>query len=110
MADHPPELAFFRDREVDQLAQLVLDLAAQLHIERQRRLALETLLTRSGTIAPADVASLATDPDFLAQSRTALDDSQRRLLDILIEHDDRRAPLRDETRSVAAPSPGANDR
>jgi hypothetical protein len=93
------ELVFFENREVDRLAQLVFDLAAQLHIERQRRLALETLLTRSGAIKPADLEALADDPDFLATARAQLDESQRRLLTILIEAGDRLTPLREETLS-----------
>jgi hypothetical protein len=99
MSQDLDELAFFENREIDRLAQLVFDLAAQLHIERQRRLALETLLTRSGAVKAADLAALAGDPDFLAESRSQLDESQRRLLTILIEGGDRRTPLREETQS-----------
>lgn len=99
MSQDLDELSFFENREVDRLAQLVFDLAAQLHIERQRRLALETLLTRSGTVKAADLAVLADDPRFLTEARSQLDESQRRLLTILIEGGDRRAPLRDETNS-----------
>ncbi len=99
MSQDLDELSFFENREVDRLAQLVFDLAAQLHIERQRRLALETLLTRSGAVEASDLAALADEPDFLAEARSQLDDSQRRLLTILIEGGDRRTPLRDETQS-----------
>ncbi len=105
MTDDNAELIFFGDREVDRLAQLVFDLAAQLHIERQRRLALETLLVRSGAIKAADLAALADDRDFLAAARAELDELQRRLLNILIEAGDRLTPLREETRSRRDPSP-----
>jgi len=103
MSDANAELVFFADREVDRLAQLVFDLAAQLHIERQRRLALETLLVRSGAIKPADLEALADDGEFLAAARAALDQSQRRLLNIVIEAGDRLTPLREETQSRRDP-------
>lgn len=94
------ELTFFSDPQVDRLAQLVFDLAGQLHIERQRRMALETALTRAGVIAPETLGDLASDTEFLSEARSALDASQARLLQILVEHGDRRAPLRPETKSV----------
>ncbi len=99
MSEDHGELIFFGHREVDRLAQLVFDLAAQLHIERQRRLGLETLLMRSGAIKPADLEALAEDRDFLAAARAQLDESQKRLLNILMEGGDRLKPLRDETKS-----------
>jgi hypothetical protein len=95
------ELTFFENPDIDRLAQLVFDLAAQLHIERQRRLALETLLIRAGAVSGAELAALAENQDFLAEARAGLDASQRRLLTILIEAGDRRTPLRAESRSVA---------
>ncbi|MBJ3775585.1 hypothetical protein [Acuticoccus mangrovi] len=94
------ELSFFADPETDRLAQLVFDLAAQLHVERARRLGLETLLTRKGVVSEADIAALATDEAFLAKAREGLDDSLARLFTVLTEHGDRRAPLRPETKSV----------
>ena len=95
------ELVFFNDRETDRLAQLVFDLAAQLHIERQRRQALETVLMRSGAIKASDLEALASDAEFLKGAREALDESQKRLLTILIEGGDRRTPLREESQSVS---------
>lgn len=99
--DQFDEPAFFKDRETNRLTQLVFDLAAQLHIERQRRLALETLLVRNGTVSETDLAALADDGAFLKEARAALDESQARLLTILIEGDDRRVPLREESKSTA---------
>ena len=80
----------------DRLAALVLELAAQLHVERQRRMALEEVLTRRGLLAREDVEALAVDPDFLARSQVALDGALRRLIRIMAEAGDPRGPLRVE--------------
>lgn len=101
MSKELDELTFFGDRETDRLTQLVFDLAAQLHIERQRRLALETVLTRAGVVKPAEIEALAGDADFLKTARAALDESQGRLMTIIIEGGDRRTPLREESASVS---------
>lgn len=94
------ELTFFRDPDVDKLAALVFELAAQLHIERQRRMALEAALIADGTVTREKVDALADDPDFLADARAALDASQARVFTILTERGDRRTPLRSASRSV----------
>ncbi len=96
------ELTFFADPDVDRLAALVFDLAAQLHIERQRRMALETALARSGTLDPDSLKALAADPEYNAEAREALDTAQARLFTILTERGDRRTPLRSQSRSVLA--------
>lgn len=98
------ELTFFADPDIDKLSALVFDLAAQLHIERQRRMALETALTRAGVLDPETLKALAGDAEFTTEARTALDNAQARLFTILAERGDRRAPLRPESRSVR---PGA---
>ena len=96
----PDELTFFDDAEDDTLAALVMDLAAQLHIERQRRLALEEALTRSGAIDPAAIAALVDDAAFQAKTARALDKSQARLIRIITEHGDRTGPLRAEAPEI----------
>ena len=83
------EITFFDDAEDDTLAALVMDLAAQLHIERQRRLALEEALTRAGIIADDAIEAMVNDAAFRAKS-------QARLMRIITEHGDRTGPLRDE--------------
>ena len=100
------ELTFFEDPDIDRLAALVFDLAAQLHIERQRRMALETALTRSGALDPEALKALAGDAEFTAEARAALDGAQARLFTILSERGDRRAPLRSQSRSVPAAGEG----
>jgi|GEM_PF-916580 len=99
-----PELRFLDTGEADTLAQLVFDLAAQLHVERQRRLALETLLVRSGAVSEAALEALAGDDAFLARSREALDRSLARLMRVVAEDGDRQGPLRAEDPTVAGPT------
>jgi len=99
----PDELTFFDDAEDDVLAALVMDLAAQLHIERQRRMALEELLIRSGAIDKDAMEGLVTDTEFQTKTGSALDRAQARLIRIITEHGDRTGPLRAEAPKVATP-------
>ncbi|WMS42566.1 hypothetical protein RDV64_21290 [Acuticoccus sp. MNP-M23] len=106
MSGELKELSFFADPDIDKLAALVFDLAAQLHQERQRRMALETVLTRSASVDPEALKALAGDAAFTADARAALDAAQARLFDILAERGDRRTPLRAGSRSVPQASRG----
>jgi hypothetical protein len=91
------ELAFLTDpAAVDTLAQLVMDIGAQVHQERQARLALEEALTRAGVLPVGAVAALAEDPALLARAREGLDASMARLMRIMVEAGDRFGPLRAE--------------
>jgi hypothetical protein len=91
------ELSFLSERtNVDTLAQLVMDLGAQLHVERQARLALEEALLRQGTLSAEAIEALAEDPDFLARARAELDRSMARLMRIMTEAGARFGPLRAE--------------
>lgn len=85
---------YLQPASIDQVAAMVLELASQLHVERQRRMALELLLLRQGAIP--DPATLAEDPALLEAARTALDTNLRRLLRIMTETGDPSAPLRAE--------------
>jgi hypothetical protein len=91
------DLGAFGDPNLDRLTAVVFELASQLHVERQRRMALETVLTRAGAIEPTTLAALADDPAFLASARAELDAALRRLLRPLTEDGDARGPLRAET-------------
>ena len=88
--------AYLETASNDQMAALLLELASQLHVERQRRMALETLLQRQGLFDPATLDALAADPGFNQQAGAALDASLRRLLRIMTERGDPRGPLRAE--------------
>ena len=100
----PSELTFIDDAGGDVLAALVMDLAAQLHIERQRRLALETVLHRAGLVDLDAMAVLVDDPAFRSEAAASLDRSLSRLMRIMTEHGDRTGPLREEAPDVSKPA------
>lgn len=87
---------FLDARHVDKLAALVMELAAQLHVERQRRMALERALIEAGTVTPAAIEALAGDARFLEAARAEADASIRKLLRIMSEAGPAEAPLRAE--------------
>jgi hypothetical protein len=89
-----PELRLLASTDVDQLAGLVFELAAQLHVERQRRLALEEVLVRRHVVNRDDLERLAADERFGAVVADELAKAQQGLLDVLLEDDDARTPLR----------------
>lgn len=80
----------------DRLAALLMELAAQLHAERQRRMALEEALVRRGLLTREEVEALGGDAAFLGASQAALDANLRRLMRIMAEAGDARGPLRAE--------------
>lgn len=88
------EYAYLESVKPDQLAALILELASQLHVERQRRIALETALQRSGLLPAGAINDLADDQEISELGRTALDHAMRRLLRIVTEAGDPRTPLR----------------
>lgn len=92
----PHDHRYLTPASVDQVAAMVLELASQLHVERQRRMALEALLVRQGVLDAAAPEALATDEPFLAAARAELDTSLRRLLRIMTEAGDPTGPLRAE--------------
>jgi hypothetical protein len=90
------EPSFLEGADADRLAGLVMELASQLHIERQRRMALEHVLAEKGVVDAAALERLADDPKFLAAARVELDRSLRQMLRIVTESGDKQAPLRAE--------------
>lgn len=80
----------------DRLAQLLMELASQLHAERQRRIALEVALERAGLLAPGALEAMAGDAEARARAQAELDGGLRRLLRIMAEQGGPRAPLRAE--------------
>jgi hypothetical protein len=93
-----PESKLLAAPDLDRLAAVVFELAAQLHVERQRRMALETLLVAKGFAPAAELEALAEDPRFLVTTRAAADRSLRKIMRILTEDGDKRRPLRGESR------------
>jgi hypothetical protein len=82
--------------DTERLAGLVFELASQLHVERARRIALELALERAGVLAAGAGEALAADEDYRRRAGEGLDEAMRRLMRVLAESDDPRAPLRHE--------------
>lgn len=78
------------------LAGLVFELASQLHVERTHRLALELVLERSGVMSPQHPAGLSDDTELAQRASRELERSMARLMRVLTEQADERAPLRKE--------------
>jgi hypothetical protein len=87
---------YLREVTPDRLASLLVELAAQLHAERQRRMAMEEVLVRRGVLTRDEIEGLAGDSAFLGAAQGALDANLRRLLRIMAEAGDARGPLRAE--------------
>jgi hypothetical protein len=97
MSAHPE----FGELDNAKLAALLFELASQLHIERTRRLALESALASSGAVTPAMIETAGGTASFRATSADAADLSIRKLLRVLSESNDERVPLRAEARDNA---------
>ncbi|HEX5461524.1 MAG TPA: hypothetical protein VFX20_16295 [Steroidobacteraceae bacterium] len=80
--------------DTSRLATLILELAAQLHVERTKRLALEATLARLGIVGAAQIDATASDPAYRQQTAQLADESVRGLLRALSESPDERRPLR----------------
>ena len=90
------DMTFLKDADLDKAVGLVFELAAQLHVERQRRLALEKLMSDKGLITATEMETLTDDDKFLETAREALDRSLHKLMRILSEQGDKKGPLRAE--------------
>lgn len=93
----PP--ADFGEIDAGKLAALIFELAAQLHIERTRRLALETALQDSGVLLPTQIEAASNTAPFKKSVAEAADAAVLKLLRVLKEPPDPRAPLRCEAPS-----------
>jgi hypothetical protein len=78
----------------ESLAGLVFELASQLHVERTSRLALEAALVNAGVLTREAVDAVATDSAVRERMRAALEDSMRKLMQVITEGADPRFPLR----------------
>lgn len=90
------DLRLLDDNAIDKLAGLVFELASQLHEERVRRQALESVLAGAGALDASAIEALVDDPAFRDRSRAEADASIRRLLRILEEDGPPEGPLRAE--------------
>ncbi len=88
------DLVLLRDPIQDKLAGLVFELAQQLHVERARRMALEAALMRAGLIDMD--AIVAAEAAGRGESAAAAEEAVARLMRVLTECGDAKAPLRAE--------------
>jgi hypothetical protein len=80
--------------DVERLAGLVFELASQLHAERVHRLALERALASAGVLPEGALRDAAADPALRECGRREVEQSVARLMRVLTESADPRAPLR----------------
>ena len=72
-APHPtglpfqPEQTFFKDPAIDRLLAMIMTLAAELHVTRDRLTTLEMTLEASGAIPPAALDKFTPTPDQAAK-------------------------------------------
>jgi hypothetical protein len=83
------------DLDTQRLAELVFELAKQLHAERLQRMALATVLERSGVLPGGATADLLGDVEFRREARAAVEDSIARLMRVVTGQGDVRTPLRE---------------
>jgi hypothetical protein len=89
------DLTFFPDEHLDRAVGLIFELASQLHVERERRAALEEALVRRGLIDRDELEALTDDPEFAADVRSQLDESISALIGNVTEDGPPQHPLRD---------------
>ena len=69
-----PELQFFESADTDRMAQMLMVMAAELHVLRDRVRCLEFILTQQGALAPQQLDQFAPDAgqaQVLQQDREA---------------------------------------
>jgi hypothetical protein len=91
-----PDLHALGTPQLDHLAGMVLELAAQLHAERTQVRTLEHALLRRGVLTQEDLDADASN-ELTGELRTELDRALSRLLSAPTERDDARTPLREES-------------
>lgn len=80
--------------DTERLAGLVFELASQLHAERLHRLALEQALASAGALPEGALRAAAADPALVERGRQEVAASVARLMRVITESADPRAPLR----------------
>lgn len=96
------EFRYLGPEETDTVVSLVWQLAQELHVTRQRLLVLEDVLAESGVLGPDAVEEHT--PKSATRVRLAQDKERLlgRLVRVLTETDDHRAPMREQFLSQLA--------
>lgn len=87
------------------LAALLFELASQLHIERTQRMALEAALAERSVLTAQEIEAAGASDTFRQEAGRAADQAIRKLLRVLSESPDERAPLRAEAPGTAEGEP-----
>jgi len=91
-----PEFDYLRDRQISKLVDLVLQLATEVHVSRQRELALEALLVRHGVLKPGEVDQYRPTEEEARVLDRERDGLTNRLIRIITEAGPAEHPLRSE--------------
>lgn len=95
MYDDGGRPVFYADAGVDRFAAVVLRLASELWVARERIDTLERLAARSGLLGPGGVDAYAPDPEAAAEREAARQDFIQTVF----------APLREGNQAGASPVP-----
>jgi hypothetical protein len=87
-----PDLTFFPDPNVDRVLGVVMELAAEVFVLRDRLRTMERLLERAGTIALADLDAYEPSADERAQRLAERDALIARILAPMTAESDSPAP------------------
>ncbi|MEU6075766.1 hypothetical protein [Micromonospora sp. NPDC047074] len=90
------EFTYFPDGQLDRMAGLVWQLAQELHVTRQRLLALEQVLVDRGGLPAGAVDGYRPSGPAAAGLRADGDALLERLLRSVSDSDDHRSPLREQ--------------
>jgi hypothetical protein len=86
------DLTFFADPDVDRVLGVVMELAGELYVVRDRLRTIETLLERHGTLSRADLDAYQPSPEERAERLAARDDFIQRILTPMTAEADSPAP------------------
>jgi hypothetical protein len=102
------EFTYFEDGQIDRVLGLVWQLAQEVHVSRQRLLALEALLASKDVVSAGELSAYV--PDEQTQQNLTADGDlfMERLIRTIAEKDDHRAPMRDQFSAKLAESKGAS--
>ena len=87
-----PDLTFFPDPSVDRVLGVVMELAAEVYVLRDRLSTVEHLLERAGTLVQADLESYEPTPEERARRLADRDALIARILAPMTSESDSPAP------------------
>ena len=85
---------YLKPADLDRLAEVVLELAQQLHVERARRIALEQALAARGLLDAASIDAASRTPAGRTEAQRQLDAALERIVRIMSASGGPEAPLR----------------